>query len=190
MTFGAAARQVFGDAIVNKFASAAAADANRHLVSMDFLAAAFSAAHFVRLMGQTAWSSEDQERMLSGLVTEVRLALGAGHDEVAASRAASHQMLTTENPWTWEETEGARKALSSIPDENDPYVSVVVAAQIADYLLLGGPIFWSETEFHDMRSALIADFEDTSGRGDDVLAANRLAIFDVLEASLETFTMT
>src|SRR2546423_10400278 len=55
MAYGEAARQVFGDEIVTKFASAAASDANHHLTSMDFLAAAFSAAHFVRLTGQTAW---------------------------------------------------------------------------------------------------------------------------------------
>jgi hypothetical protein len=183
--FGEGARQVFGNETVSKFASAAASDANRHLALMDFLAAAFSAAHFVRLTGGPNWSSEKQERMAVELRGAVRSELEAGHDASAGLRAASHQMLTGENPWTDEELERLRVALRDLPGETHVYNLVSVADQIADYLLLGGPIFWTEGEFHEMRTAVIADFQKCVEGGQDILAADRLAIFDVIEANLE-----
>ena len=190
MAYGEAARQVFGAAVVTKYASAAASDAQHYVTSNDFLAAAFSAAHFVRLTGSKDWSDEDQERMSTQLIEEVRLGLQSGHDAGAASRAASLQMLTGDSPWTEEEMERLRKALSDIPAQSHVYASVSVADQMADYLLLGGPLFWSADEFHEMRTAVIVDFEHCVSRGADVLAADRLAIFDVLEAALETLITT
>jgi hypothetical protein len=183
--FGAAARQVFGDETVSKFASAAASDANRRLALMDFLAAAFSAAHFVRLTGGPNWTSDKQERMAAELREEVRSALEAGNDVNAGRRAASHRMLTDESPWTEAEMERLRAALRELPGQTHVYKSVAVADQMADYLLLGGPVFWSEDEFHEMRTAVITDFAACVEKGEDILAADRLAVFDVIEANLE-----
>ena len=185
MPYGMAVRGVFGDEIVSKFASAAAADANHHLASMDFLGAAFSAAHFVRLTGRQSWAEEDQERMSGELRQGVTLHLQADDAAGAASRAALLQMLTEETPWTGSELEDLRKALQDLPGQTHVFTSMVVAEQISHYLLLGGPILWTEDEFHEMRTAVISDFEACVQRGDDALAAARLATFDVLEANLE-----
>jgi hypothetical protein len=188
MAYGEAARQVFGDVVVTKFAAAAASDTQQFLASSDYLAAAFSAAHFVRLTGRKDWTAEDEQRMAADLTEEAKLGLQAGHDAGAAGRAASLQMLTGESPWTEEEMERLRKALGEVPAESHAYASVAVADQMADYLILGGPLFWSADEFHEMRTAVIVDFEHCVRQGADVLAADRLAIFDVLEAGLEALT--
>ncbi len=190
VTNGDAARQVFVAEVVNAGGAAAAADAVRRIGANDFLAAAFSAAHSVRLTARTAWTSSDQERMVAELSDEVALALRAEHDASAAKRAALLVVLSGQFPGSEEEVGRLRKALSTMVGTGQVYRSVSVADQVADYLLLGGQPFWSEDEFRDMRAAVIADFEDCMSRGDHVLAADRLAIFDVLESSYDAPTST
>ncbi len=188
VTGGEAVRQVFGDEVVGKYASAAVAEAMRHIQANDFLAAAFSAAHAVRLTARTAWTDGDQERMAAELANEVALGLQAGHDTEAAERAASLQMLTGEAPWSDEEAERMRTAVGQVSGSRHIYASVSVADRLADYLVLGGQMFWTEEEFREMRTAVINDYEACLERGDEVLAADRLAIFDVIESSFEAET--
>jgi hypothetical protein len=185
MPYGMAVRGIFGDEVVSKFASVAAANTNHHLASSDFLGAAFSAAHFVRLTGRQSWADDDQERMSGELKQSVTSQQQANDSAGAASRAASYQMLTGEIPWTESETEEMRSALKILPGERHVFSSVSVAERLAHYLLIGGPIFWTEDEFHEMRKAVITDFEACVQRGDEALAADRLAIFDVIEGNLE-----
>ena len=190
MPYGIAARAIFGDDVVSKFAAVAAADANHHLASRDFLGAAFSAAHFVRLTGRQSWAEEDHTRMSGELQQSVTLLRQADDAAGAASRAATYQMLTGENPWSESETEGLRDALKALPGQRHVFSSMSVAEHLAQYLLLGGPIFWTEDEFHEMRKAAIMDFEACVQRGDEALAADRLAIIDVIEANLEASNTT
>jgi len=180
-----AARGIFGDDVVSKFASVAAANANHLLASGDLLGAAFSAAHFVRLTSRRSWPDEDQERMSQELRQSVTLNLQAGDAVAAAARAASYQMLTDETPGNDPDMEGLRKPLTDLPGQRHIFNSLAVAEQLSHYLLLGGPIFWTEGEFHEMRTAVITDFEACVQRGEEALAAARLATFDVLEANLE-----
>ena len=118
MPYGMAARGIFGDEVVGKFAAVAAANANHHLASRDLLGAAFSAAHFVRLSGRRSWSDEDQERMSQELRQSVTLNLQAGDAVSAAARAASYQMLTDEAPPVGEaEIEELRKSITALPGQ-------------------------------------------------------------------------
>lgn len=187
---GEAARQVFGVEAVNRCAAAAEADATRRIAASDVLAATFSAAHSVRLTGRTTWTGGEQQRMASELADETRRQLDAGRDTQAAERAALLQMLSGQFPWTEEEASRLRNALSHLAGTESVYHSVSVADQVADFLLLSGQPFWSEDEFREMRKAVIADFEDCLARGDEVLAADRLVIFDVLESSYEALAST
>src|SRR5262245_47413266 len=63
---GENARRQFGDEVVDHFARFAASDAQRHMVSRDFLPASFSAAYALRL-GRRRWSEADQQRMTDAL---------------------------------------------------------------------------------------------------------------------------
>src|SRR5690349_7643246 len=114
MAYGMAAREIFGDEVVSKYAAVAASNANRHLASGDLLAAAFSAAHFVRLTGRQSWAEADQERMANELRESVGLQAQAGDGVTASARAASYHMLTEELPWSEEELEGLRKNLAEV----------------------------------------------------------------------------
>ncbi len=185
MASGDAARQVFGEEVLRKYTSAAADDVTHHLSADDVLAATYSAAHYNRLTGKPSWTAVEHERMVSELKDEVQLGLDAGHDAEAAERAAAYEMLTGEAPWPDDQLERMRAALRNAPNGRNVYASVGTADQLADYVLLGGEPFWDEDEFHEMRTAVIADFKACVEAGDDVLAADRLAVFDVLEASFE-----
>jgi hypothetical protein len=185
MAYGMAAREIVGNEIVSKFALAAAANSKHYRALGDFLGAAFSAAHVVRLTGRQSWADDDQERMAKELQQSVTLHLQANDGIGAVTQAASYQMLTGERPWTEAEMEPLKKALEDVPGLRHVFRSVVVAEKLAHHLLLGGPSFWTEEEFHEMRTAVITDFEACAQRGEDALAADRLAILDVLEANFE-----
>jgi len=123
--------------------------------------------------------------MANELRESVGLQAQAGDGVTASARAASYHMLTEELPWSEEELEGLRKNLAEVPDQSHPYNSMVVAERLAHYLLLGGTIFWTVEEFHEMRTAVITDFGACVERKEEILVADRLATFDVLEANLE-----
>jgi hypothetical protein len=99
--------------------------------------------------------------------------------------AACHTMLTGLSPWSEPEMERLRVALADLPSGLEPYSSIAEADQLADFLLLDGAPFWSTEEFQDLRRATIVDFEHCVERSDGVLAADRLAVFDVIQEAIE-----
>lgn len=184
MANGDSAAEVFGREVVDRYGSAAGEDARYHIGRGDFGAAGYSAAHAVRL-GRRDWTDVEQTHIADHLRAEVEKLLGVSHDAEAAPLAACHAMLTGLAPWSDSELERLRQALSDLPSGLEPYSSVAEADKLADYLLLGGAPFWSVEEFQDLRRATIVDFEHCVERNDGVLAADRLAIFDVIEEAIE-----
>src|SRR4051812_162784 len=118
---GEAVRQIFGDDMVGKVAQAAARDAAEHISAGEFVAAAFSASHFVRLMNERPWGEEAQTSMAGGLKSEIEDDLREARDAVAASRAATYQMLTGESPWSGEKLQRMLDALSPVPESPGAY---------------------------------------------------------------------
>ncbi len=185
MPHGEPARQLFGAELVTRLAAAAAMDASKHIAAGEFLTASFSAAHHVRLTGERPWDDQAQQQMADALRAEVEDELRAGRDASAGSRAATYQMLTSSVPWAGAELKRMLTALKTMPETPGAYEQLVVVDQIADYLVLGGEVFWTEDEFQDMRRTAIVDFQHCMDNNEDALAADRLAFIDVLQEGIE-----
>jgi hypothetical protein len=185
MAKGEAAKQLFGEDVVTKMAAAAATDAAKHIAAGDYLTAAYSASHHVRLAGERPWGEGAQNNMMAMLRSEIVEDLTLNRDASAASRAATYEMLTSEIPWTAEEVLRMHEALSAVPERPDAYSELSVVDQMADFLVLGGRPFWKEDEFHEMRRAAIVDFQHQIEAGEEALAADRVAFIDVLQAAHE-----
>jgi hypothetical protein len=185
MAKGEAAKQLFGEEVVTKMGAAAAADAAKHIAAGDFLTAAYSASHAVRLAGEQPWGDEAQQSMASALRSEIVEDLTLNRDASAASRAATYEMLTGEVPWTAAEVARMHEALSAVPERPAAYSELAVVDQMADFLVLGGVAFWKEDEFQEMRRAAIVDFQHRMEAGEEALAADRVAFIDVLQAAHE-----
>ena len=170
----------FGDRTLDKYARAAAADARRQLADGRYLRAAYSAALHVALTGKTAWSAEDQAKMSAALREEAQLRLEAGDYPTAALRAAYDRMLTSEQPWSPEVFFRLRQAAQPGAVLAGTGRRIFVAAEAADYLLLGGAPFWTPEELDQMLASVREDFNLHARKGDDVMAADRLAVFKLL----------
>src|SRR5581483_311354 len=157
MAHGEPSRQLFGSELVNRLAAAAAADAQDHISKGEYLTAAFSAAHHVRLTGEHPWGDDAQAQMAQLLQAEIQDDLRADNDDSAASRAATYQMLTDTVPWASDELDRMFTALKDIPETPGAYAELGIVDQIADYLVLGGEVFWTEDEYQEMRRTAIVD---------------------------------
>jgi hypothetical protein len=185
MAHGEPARQLFGAELVARLAAAAAKDASEHITAGQYLTAAFSAAHHVRLSGERPWGDDSQQLMAAQLQTEIEQDLSEKHDASAASRAATYQMLTDTVPWGPAEVERMYAALKVIPETPGAYANLVIVDQMADYLILGGEPFWTEDEYQEMRRTAIVDFQHQMDAKKEALAADRLAFIDVLQQGIE-----
>lgn len=185
MAHGEPARQLFGTELVARLAAAAAQDAAEHIGTGEYVAASFSAAHHVRLTGERPWGDEAQEQMASLLHAEIEEDLREDRDESAASRAATYQMLTDTVPWSAGEIERMHTVLKQIPETPGAYGELVIVDQMADYLVLGGEVFWTEDEYQEMRRTAIVDFQHRMDANEEALAADRLAFIDVLQEGIE-----
>jgi len=170
----------FGHLTLDKYARAAAADARRQLADGRYLRAAYSAALHVALTGKTAWPEEDQAKMAGALREETRLRLEAGDAPTAALRAAYDRMLTGEQPWSPEVFFQLRQAVQPGTVLADTGRRTFVAAEAADYVLLGGAPFWTPEELDQMLASVRADFDLHARKGDEVMAADRLVVFKLL----------
>ena len=170
----------FGERTVDKYARAAAADVKQQLEAGRYLRASFSAAHYVVLSGKTAWTSEEQERMSAALREETELRLAANDEATAAWRAAYDRMLTSEQAWSEAVLFRLRNAVAPGKVQADAGRRLFVAAEAADYLLLGGFPFWDQSELDHMLAAITEDFNVCARRGDDIMAADRLVVYKLL----------
>jgi hypothetical protein len=190
MAYGEPARQLFGSELVDRLAAAAASDASQHITQGEYLAASFSAAHHVRLTGERPWGDDAQQLMADQLKVEIDDDLKGARDDSAASRAATYQMLTGAVPWQGEELERMYRALKDVPETPGAYGELVIVDQVADYLVLGGEVFWTEDEYQEMRRAAIVDFQHRMDAKEEALAADRLAFIDVLQQGIEALART
>jgi hypothetical protein len=137
------------------------------------------------LTGERPWGDAAQEEMVTQLHAEIEDDLRESRDDSAASRAATYQMLTDTVPWSGDELERMFAALKDIPPTPGAYGELVIVDQVADYLVLGGEVFWTEDEYQEMRRAAIVDFQHRMDANEEALAADRLAFIDILQQGIE-----
>lgn len=182
-----ALEQEFGTGVVGRYAAVAAEDARQRLAARHYLRAAFSAAHYVVLTGDRAWSDEDHERMAGALLEDVSAGLHARDDLIAAWRAAYYVMLTRQRPWPPAELERLARTVETTLRGTGEWDSVSFAGRAADFFLLGGEPFWGKEELPRMLATVRQDFGLAITNRDEVMAADRLALYRVLLDSLDSW---
>ena len=163
----------------NSILAAARDDTGRKLAAEDYLGASFSAAHLLVLARQATWTSHEQEKMLDALAEEARVQLDAGNENRAAWRFAYMRLLgCTTLPF---DSESLAQAV--LPAGRD-WTRIAQVGRAADFYLLTREAPWTEEELSEMLSTVERDLQGQLTSNDSVMAADRLALFDILASSL------
>jgi hypothetical protein len=161
--------------------SAAREDVLQRLATSDYLGASFSAAHLLALKAGPNWSDVEQERMLAALEIEAQSQLDAGNEGQAAWRAAYMTMLRSNSEWL--DAHRLRLA-SAVHPSLSSGATVREIGTAADYYLLSGRVSWDEAQLNQMLLTVELDLQSQIARADLIMATDRLALYEILAASL------